>query len=77
MSDNSKDFGSGLFLGVLIGAALGILFAPQKGSETRQILSEKVHEVKDKAGQVAEGIREKADEVRKEGEKLFKPTTTT
>lgn len=39
----------GLFAGALIGASLGVLFAPRKGSESRKMLMEKLDEVKNKA----------------------------
>jgi gas vesicle protein len=38
MNDNSK-IAIALLAGVAVGAALGILFAPEKGSETRDRLS--------------------------------------
>ncbi len=48
---------SGLFVGALIGAALGILFAPRAGEETREML-------KDKANAACERVRSKIDEWR-------------
>ncbi len=74
MSNDCKDFSAGLFWGMLIGAALGVLYAPRRGEETRQILTEKAHDVGDKVNEALQAVREKADEVRKEGEKLLKPT---
>ncbi len=74
MSNDCKDFGTGLLWGALIGAALGVLYAPRKGIETRQILTEKALVIRDKMSEVVEEIQEKAAEVRKEGEKLLKLT---
>ncbi len=36
MSENKGDLLVGLFIGGVIGLALGILFAPQSGKETRE-----------------------------------------
>ena len=45
----SKKKGTGkLFAGLAIGAGLGLLFAPKKGSETRKQLKEKLNEMVDK-----------------------------
>ncbi len=50
MSDNKKIIGS-LILGVAAGAAIGMLFAPRKGSKTRTRISEStddlIEELKD------------------------------
>lgn len=50
MSDkNESSFGIGSFLaGAAVGAALGVLFAPDKGSETRKKINEKLEEYKNK-----------------------------
>ena len=48
MKKNKKGLGK-LFAGVAIGAGLGVLFAPKKGSETRRDLKAKIDELVNKA----------------------------
>ncbi len=52
MSD--KEGGNSFLIGFLIGAvagiAVGFLYAPKSGKETRAMLKEKAHELKEKAG---------------------------
>jgi gas vesicle protein len=48
-SDSGSRFGIGLILGLAIGAALGFLFAPRSGKETRDMLKDKAHGVSETA----------------------------
>lgn len=45
----SGDFMAGILVGVLIGGALGLLFAPEAGEETRELVAEKAGKLKDAA----------------------------
>lgn len=60
----SKKKGLGkLFAGVAIGAGLGVLFAPKKGSETRKDLMNKFDELKLKARDIdIDEVRDNIDE---------------
>jgi gas vesicle protein len=53
MSDKNSGpgFGIGLILGIAVGAALGFLFAPRSGKETRDM-------VKDKAADVSASVKD-------------------
>lgn len=68
----SKKSGAGKFLaGLAIGAGLGVLFAPKKGSETRKDLKNKIDELIEKARQidkeeVKKSIENKIEEIKAE-----------
>lgn len=58
----------GIFSGVVAGLIIGILFAPDKGSRTRKVISDKSGELSDgikhKFHQFGEFISEKLDSTR-------------
>jgi gas vesicle protein len=65
---------SGVLIGAAAGAVLGILFAPDKGSETRRKISKKTGDLTDdlkgKFNEFADGIAEKYDDMKDGSEKL-------
>ncbi len=73
-----KKKGVGKFLvGVGIGAGLGVLFAPKKGSEMREELKKKIDELLNKVkdidmNEVKETFFTKVDEIKKELDELDK-----
>ena len=66
MNDNSKVI-IALLAGVAAGAALGLLFAPDKGSETRDKLSQSLKDfgdaIKDKAAEEIDNLANLKDKV--------------
>lgn len=57
MSDSGNTV-LGILAGTAIGAALGILFAPDKGSNTRQRISDEAHLATQKMAETASDLKE-------------------
>ncbi|MEO6405615.1 MAG: YtxH domain-containing protein [Ferruginibacter sp.] len=66
---------SGILLGAAAGAVLGVLFAPEKGTETRKKLAQKGGDlsdsVKNKFNELGEALQEKYDNIRGEAKDIM------
>jgi gas vesicle protein len=60
MSENNSDLLAGLLIGGLIGTALGILYAPKSGKETRDDIAGKAKELLGKAKKEYEEAMERS-----------------
>lgn len=58
-----SSFGIGLLMGAVIGLAIGFLYAPRRGAETRELIKEKAEDVKEKAEKIVEKAKEKTGEI--------------
>ncbi len=71
---NSIKFISAILAGTAVGAALGILFAPGKGTAYKQMQRRKgtdlTKELKDKTNDFIEGIVEKFESAKEEAQQL-------
>jgi len=55
-----RDFVVGMLVGSAIGAAVALLYAPQPGDATRDLIKQKAGDAKDRAGELASAAKEKA-----------------
>ena len=76
MSEKNSNLLKGLFIGGLIGIALGILFAPKSGKETREDIAGKADELLSKAKEEYEKAVEKNKTVYEESINDFKEQAT-
>ncbi|MEO5564436.1 MAG: YtxH domain-containing protein [Chitinophagaceae bacterium] len=65
-----------LLTGLAIGIAIGVLIAPDKGSETRRKLSSKGKDLKDQFNDFVDSWAEKLDSLRGEAEEVVDKAAT-
>jgi len=53
---------AGIGLGVLIGAVIGLLFAPKSGEELRSDLSQRLHDLSEKVRELSQQVYERGGE---------------
>jgi gas vesicle protein len=70
MEDDNKL--SYFFLGLGLGVAVGVLFAPKSGSETRELLRSKANEGADYAKRRASELRDQASETIDRGKQTIR-----
>lgn len=65
MADDSRgwEFFTGFLIGGVVGAAAALLFAPQSGEETREMIRERGIELEGRAGEYAGTARRRAEEL--------------
>lgn len=66
---NAGGFLAGILGGAIVGAALGMLFAPEKGEETRAKIADTFEDTKEK---FYDSIDKMTESLKKRGEKLSK-----
>ena len=54
-----------MIVGAVVGLAIGFLYAPQSGKETRRMVKEKASAIKEKASKAVSKIKGSADSFRK------------
>lgn len=60
--DTGSSFAIGFLIGAVVGVALGFLYAPKAGKETRALLREKASDVAERAKEVAAEAKKKVEE---------------
>jgi gas vesicle protein len=77
MSDEGRgaEFLAGVIIGGLIGAAVGLLLAPQPGEETREQLRDKGIELKERVAGLSEEALKKAEQLQEEGRSALESQT--
>ena len=66
--DSGGSFIAGFILGAIAGVAIGFLYAPKPGKETRELIKEKAERATEKAKEASEKAKKAAAEAREKVE---------
>ena len=61
---DAGNFFTGMIIVTVIGLALGFLFAPQSGEETRELIRSKARVAKEKATDLSEKVKKTSTEIK-------------
>jgi len=61
--DSLGGLGIGFLLGAVVGIAVGMLYAPRPGEETRAMLYDKADEVREKVGEAVDIVKHKVSAI--------------
>lgn len=63
---NAGYFIGGMLAGAAVGAALALLYAPQKGDDTRKQIRAKIHDLEEELVQMRDKLKEKGGELKED-----------
>ena len=69
---SSGNFFSGLLLGAAVGAAIALLYAPEKGDVTRKGIKKKMKELEKELDSLTSNLKEKGGEMKEDVKKRIK-----
>ena len=75
--ESGGSFAIGFLIGAVVGVAVGFLYAPKAGKETRALLKQKASEVKEKASEVTAKVAGSAMEAGKKVRNRLSSEETT
>ena len=71
-SNSEFKFAIGFILGMAAGLAIGFVFAPKAGEETRQLLKERVADAGEKVKEIADDVKGEIKEIAGDRKKIYK-----
>lgn len=71
MSNDAGKFFGGLMIGTAIGAAMGILFAPRSGRETRQVLKRSAQDLPQLAEELSSNVQYQAERITEQAQRTL------